>query len=128
MSEQRFRVSEERFASEVLFPLETTLLTATSEGAAETLGTIPERQLGQIARLAASNQTGSAASLTLYAIPDGGTIGASNREITALTVAGNTNLDLTDLVAGLYGPGTVFKAFASTGSALMVMGYVRGLL
>lgn len=128
MSEQRLRVSEERFASEVFFPLATTLLTATTEGAAQTLGTIPERQLGQIVRLAVSNQTGSGASLTFYAIPNGGTIGAGNREITAMTVDGNANIDLTGLVAGLYGPGTTLKAFASTGSALMVMGYVRGVL
>ena len=110
------------------YPLTTTLLTATTEGAAQTIGTVRAESLGLVERFFVANQTGSATSLTVNFIPDGGTIGAANREIPALSIPGNTNVDLSDFIAGLYAPGTVVRAYASAGSALIIGGYVRGLI
>ncbi len=128
MTESRVRFSEEKLASEFLYPLTRTLLTSTTEGTAQTIGTVRAESLGLLERLVVSNQTGTDADLTVYFVPDGGTIGAANREITAISISGNTSVDLTDLAGGLYEGGTQIRAFASTGSALMLMGHIRGLL
>lgn len=126
--EQRVRFTERETADLYRFPLTRTLLSATTEGTAETIGTVRAQSIGQVGRLAVGNQTGSAVDLTVYFIPDGGTIGASNREITALSIPANSNVDMTDFIGGLYAPGTVIKAFASTTNALILMGYVEGRL
>lgn len=128
MIENRVQFRQAEVAVEYKYPLTRTLLTATTEGTAQTIGTIRAESLGELEKFAVSNQTGSAAALTFYAIPDGDAIGAANREITALSIPGNTNVDLSDFVGGLYAPSTELKAFASTGSALIVMGAVRGVL
>lgn len=128
MTEGRFQVRETPIARAYLYPINRVLLTATTEGAAQTLVTIRDDSLGELEGLAVSNQTGSAASLTFYAVPDGEVIGAGNREITAKSIPANDNVDLLGLVQGLYAPKTALMAFASTGSALMVMGKIRGVL
>lgn len=114
-------------SSEFLYPLTTTLITATTEGAAHTIGEIRAQGIGELGRLFVGNQTARTADLTFYAVPSGASIGAANREITALSISGNTNVDLTELVGGLYAEGHQFRVFASTASALIVGGYVRVL-
>lgn len=126
--ESRVNFRETPLATSHYYPLTATLLTATTEGTAQTLGTVRADTLGLLERLAVSNQTGSAATLTVYFIPSGDTIGAANRQITALSIPANTNVDLTELVGGLYEGGTVVKAFAGTTSALIVSGYFKGQL
>lgn len=128
MNEGRVRFTERRPASDYYYPLTATLLTATTEGAAQQIGLVRERALGLVERLIVTNQTGANVDLTVNFVPDGGTIGAANREVSSLTVPGNTNIDLSDLIGGLYAPKTAIYAYASAGSALLVAGHVRGLL
>lgn len=125
--ETRSRISINEAARGYVFPITRTLVTATTEGTAQTIATMRDQALGQVKRLAVGNQTAAAASLTVYFVPEGGTIGAANREITALSVSANSNVDLTDLIGGVYEPGTTIRVFASTGSALIVMGHIKAL-
>ena len=126
MSEQRVRFTERQRPGAFNYPFATTLLTATTEGAAQTLATVREGSNAIVKRLVACNQTGSAVAVTVYFIPSGGTIGASNREITAISVPANSNLDLTEMIGGLYSEGTVVKAFAASGTAILMAGYIEG--
>ena len=124
--ETRVQTREVVQASGYAYPLATTLITATAEGTAHDLGSVRDNSLGYLERLFVANQTGTTATLTFYAIPEGGTIGASNKEMTALSIAPNQNANLAEFTAGLYAPGTTFKAFSGTASALIVGGYIRG--
>lgn len=126
--ESRVRFSQRETADLYRFPLTTTLLTATTSGTAHTLGEIRSQSLGEVARLVVGNQTGSSAALTVHFVPDGDSASAANSEVTALSIPANSNVNLTSLIGGLYESGTQIKAFASTGSALILMGHVEGRL
>lgn len=128
MIEQRVRTSEQRFATQYLYPLETTLITATTEAAAQLVATVRGDSLGKVERFVVGNNSASPADFTAYFIPSGSSVGAENREVTAIEVAATSNLDLTDLIGGLYAPGAEIRVFASTADALIVMGYIRGVL
>jgi hypothetical protein len=82
----------------------------------------------KIMRLAVANITGTAATLTFHAIPDGDALGNANIAIPTMSIAANTAVDLTELIGGLYQAGTVFKAFSGTGSALVLHGWGEELL
>lgn len=127
MSQGRILFTQERAAEASYQPLTTTLVTATTQGSAQLFGSVQGRGLGLLERLAVSNQSASAASITLHAIPAGDSIGAGNRELTAFVIEGNDSVDVSGLVAGLYAPGTEFKAFSS-GGAVLVSGYLRALV
>ena len=126
--EGRVRFTQEQVASAYNYPLTTTLLTATSEGTAQTLGVVRSDSVGRLLRLAVNNQGMVAANFTFYAIPADGTIGAANQELTARPITAGAAEDLSGIVAGLYAPGTVFKAFCSVGSTLLVSGFIEGQL
>lgn len=127
-AELRQRVDLVQTAQSVLFPLTSTLATATTEGGAQTIGTVPSQALGLVERLVVCNQTGTAATINVNCVPDGGTAGASNREISSLSVAANSVTDLTDLIGGLYAPGTTLQVWSGTTSALLVSGYIKAHL
>jgi hypothetical protein len=82
----------------------------------------------KVLRLAVANITGSAATLSINAIPSGGSIGDSNAEMRAVSIAANTSVDLTALIGGLYPAGTAIKAYAGTGSALVIHGWGEEIL
>lgn len=126
--EGRFQTREAEYAREYLYPITSTLISATTEGAAETLVTVRDDSLGKIESLAVSNQSGTAATLTLYFIPDGGTIGVGNKVLTAKSIPANDAVKLTELVGQLLAPGTVIKAFAGTTDVLFISGHLRGVL
>lgn len=63
-------------------------------------------------------------SLSLHSVPSGGTIGAGNTELAAVSIPANTSSDLTDFIGGLYEAGTTLEVYASSGSALVVHGWV----
>ena len=128
MTENRIRVSQQQVATAYSYPLTPTLISATTEGAAETLAEVREGSNGLLKRLAVVNQTGSAVALTVNFIPSGGTIGAGNREIAGYSVGANAHVDLTDIVGGFYPEGTTIKAFAGSADALLVTGYIEGQL
>ena len=127
MNQGRVLFTQERAAGATFQPLTPTLLTATTQGGAQSLGTVRGQGLGLLERLAVSNQPASATSITLHAIPEGDSIGAGNRELTAFVIEGNDSVDVSGLVAGLYAPGTECKAYFS-GGAVRVSGYLRALV
>lgn len=123
--ESRVRVSAEQSiaAPSRDIPLPHLLITATSSGAAQTFFTVRASTRLKIGRLSVVNATSSAATLTLHSVPSGGSIGTGTTEISALSIAGNTAVDLTSLVGGLYAAGTTLRVFAGTGSALVIHGW-----
>lgn len=109
-------------------PLDHLHITATTSGTAQTLATVRTGVMLKIKQLSVVNTTGSAATLTLHAIPDGGSIATGNAELVAYSVAANTAVDLTALVGGLYKAGTVLAAYSGTGSALVLHGWAEEVL
>lgn len=109
-------------------PIDHLLITGTTSGAAQTLYTVRAGVMLKVRRLAVANLTGSAATLSLNAIPSGGAIGDGNAELKGYSVAANTAVDLTEIVGGLYQAGTVIKAYSGTGSALVLHGWGEEVL
>ena len=109
-------------------PLDHLLITATTSGAAQTFATVRANTMMKVRQLSVVNTTGSAATLTLHAIPDGGSVGAAPTEISAMSIGANTAVDLTNLVGGLYKSGATLKAFSGTGSALVLHGWAEEVL
>ncbi len=109
-------------------PIDHLLITATTSGTAQTLYTVRSGVMLKVKQLACVNVTGSAATLSLHAIPDGGTIGNSNAELLAVSVPANTAANLTDYVGGLYKAGAVLKVYAGTGSAIVIHGWAEEVL
>ena len=96
-------------------------ITATAIGSAETFATVPEGYVGFFKGLSATNTTGSAVTLTVCAVPSGGSAATGNKVIDALSIAANTVTDLTSLMGGAYVEGTEFAAYASA-SGLNIRG------
>lgn len=109
-------------------PLTHLLITATTSGAAQTLKTVRDKAMLKIKALSVANVTGTAATLTLHSIPQGGSIGDGNAELKGYSVPANSAVDLTGLVAGLYTSGTALKAYSGTGSALVLHGWAEEVL
>jgi hypothetical protein len=121
-AQQRVRI-DPPFVGQRLVPLAHLLITATSSGTAQTFHTVPAGKMFRLGQLAVCNVTGSAATLSLHAIPNAGTIGNGNLELAAMSIAANTAVSLTDLCGGLYTAGMVLKAYSGTGSALVLHGW-----
>ena len=113
-----------RLTGERRFPIENLNTTATTSGAAQTLITAPEAETISITQMSVTNKSGSAATLTLNAVPSGGTIADTNKEIDALSVAANTAVQLETLIGGMYAAGTVLKVYSGTNGALNIRGAV----
>lgn len=127
-AEQQVRIFEgDQYVASRLVPVSKTLITATTGGTAQTIWTVQDQKAFEVTRLVASNITSTAATLTLHAVPDGGSIGSGNAEIVGYSVAANTAVDITDLVQGLYPSGTTLQAWSGTTSALVVSGYGKEL-
>lgn len=127
--EQRIRTFEgERYVPDRLVPIPKLLITATTSGGAQTLLTVATGQAFEIVRLVVANITGSAATLTLHAVPSGGSIANGNAELVGYSVAANSPVDLTDWVQGLYPEGATLQAWSGTGSALVLSGYGKQIV
>jgi hypothetical protein len=109
-------------------PLDHLLITATTSGTAQTLATVRTGVMLKILQLAVTNVTGTAATLSLNSIPNGGSIGDGNAEVKGYSVAANSAVDLTPLVGGLYKAGAVLKAYSGTGSTLVIHGWAEEIL
>ena len=104
-------------------PFSQLLITATTSGAAQTFYTVRSLRMVRVKQLAVANVTGTAATLTVHAIPSGDTIGNANIAIPGQLIAANTAVDLTSLIGGLYQAGAEIKVFSGTGSALVLHGW-----
>lgn len=116
------------FPASRAIPLDHLLITATTSGTAQTFATVRANTMLKIRQLSVVNATGSAATLTLHSVQDGGSVATGNTEISALSVAANTAVDLTAFVGGLYKAGTTLQAYAGTGSALVLHGWAEEVL
>ena len=126
--QQKIRTQEDKlFVPSRPLPFDQLLITATTSGAAQTFYTVRTARMIRIKQLAVCNITGTAATLTLHAIPAGGSIGNGNIAIPTLSIAANTPVDLTALIGGMYQAGAVLKAFSGTGSALVLHGWCEEL-
>lgn len=107
-------------------PVPHVTVAATTSGAANTVLSVT--RLTEIKRLVVSNITGSAATLSLNSVPPSGSIGDSNAEVKALSIAANTAVDLSDLIQGLYIAGTELLAYSGTAGALVIHGWAEEIL
>lgn len=112
------------FGSRVI-PITQTNITGTATGSAQTLLTVQENEVAEWLGFSVTNKTATAATMTLHAIPDGGSIGATNILLDAFSVPANTTLSPLALLGGAYPAGTVFQAFSGTSGSLNVRGAVR---
>lgn len=127
--EQRVRISDVSKPVPARFvPIEHLLVTATSSGSAQTLYTVRAGVMLKIGRLTVANTSASAAPLTLYAVPDGGSVGTGNMELGAVSIPANSAADLTPYVGGLYKAGATLRVFAGTGGVLVVHGWGEEIL
>jgi hypothetical protein len=126
--EQRVRFNDGSVPSTRLSPITHTLITGTSSGAANTIYAVRAGISAKVERLTVVNTSGSAVALTLHAVPDAGSIATGNTELGGVSIPANTAADLTDFIGGFYGPGTTLRAFAGTGSVLVMHGWVEEIL
>lgn len=127
--EQRVRIESQSGAVQVRpVPLSHLLVTATTSGTAQTFQTVRSGVMLKIRQLSVVNVTGSAATLSLHAVPAAGSIGNGNAELIGYSIAANSAVDLTSLVGGLYTAGTVLQAYSGTGSALVLHGWAEEVL
>lgn len=103
-------------------------VTSTAIGSAQTLFSVRENVTLKIKRLSVVNTTGTAATLSLYSVPSGGSAGVSNAELVGYSVPANTAVDLTDIIGGLYAPLTTLEVFSGTNGALTVHGWGEEIL
>lgn len=107
-----------------IIPVNSLNVTATSSGTAQTLFSMGEF-ITEVIRLTVTNTTGSAATLTLHVVPESGTIGSGNMELSAYSVAANTTLRIDELLGAYYPPNSTIQVFSGTNGALNVRGGVR---
>lgn len=73
----------------------------------------------QITELILANNTATAAAVTLYLVPNGGTAGAANAILAAVSVAANDTKYLSDLKT-LFPPGASLQGLQATAAAITV--------
>lgn len=122
--EQRVRINTGRLEQERPVPIDHLLITGTGTGSAQTIFTVQEKTLAEVRRLAVANTSGSAATLSLHSVPDGGSIGTANTELAAVSIPANTSSDLTDFIGGLYEAGATLEVYAGTASVLVIHGWI----
>lgn len=109
-------------------PIPHVRISATTSGGANTVLTTRENVITHVKHLAVANTTGSAATLSINAIPDGGSIGDANAEMVAASVPANSSADISDVIGQMYGPNVVIKAYSGTSDALVIHGWAEEIL
>lgn len=67
-----------------------------------------------------TNITSGNVALTVYYIPSGGSAGASNTIVGALSIAANTQVDLTQYLKGILNTGDAISVLGASASSLVV--------
>lgn len=127
MDQYRVRTQTDAVTSRPV-PIPHALVAGTTSGAADTVYTVRSTVLFRVRKLAVVNTSGAAASLNLHSVPSAGSIATGNTEISSLTIPGNTVVDLTEYVGGLYEGSTTFEAWAGTTNVLVVHGWGEEIL
>jgi hypothetical protein len=73
-----------------------------------------------IDKFTATNITGGAITLTIYLVPSGGSAGASNTIISALSIAAGATTDLTQLQNQILNSGDFVSVFASAATSIVI--------
>lgn len=127
--EQRIRISDPSpIIAKRYVPIDHLLITATTSGTAQTLYTVRTGVMMKLGGLAVANTSAAPVALTLYAVPSGGSVGTGNMELGAVSIAANSSVNLALIVGGLYKAGATLKAFAATGSVLVIHGWGEEVL
>lgn len=127
MTQYRVRTQDEAVDRRFV-PIAHTLIAGTTSGAADTVYTVRDNAAVIVRRLSVANTSGSAATLTMHAVPSGGAIAAGNTEIGGMSIAANSSVDLTELIGGFYDEGTTLEAFAGTTNVLVLHGWAEEIL
>jgi hypothetical protein len=105
-------------------PLFSPTVLTTSAAIIYTVPTTPSTNLLRGGRIRATNTTGTAATITLYAVPNAGTAAAGNAFMSVYTVPAN---DYVDTDVPLLPVGASIQGLASTGTAI-TMTAINGAL
>lgn len=119
---------QDEFVKSRRVPIEHTQIAGTDTGTADTIYTVRTGVSLVLQHLSAVNITGTAATLSLHAVPSGGSIGNSNYELAAVSIPANTAVNLTDFVGQYYAAGTTLEAYSGTTNALVIHGWAEELL
>lgn len=106
-------------------PIAPLTITGTATGSAQTFHTCGADRVTEVMSLHVRNTTGTAATLTFHAVPDGGSIGDTNELLPSLNVPANTTLRIDGLLGGGFLPDTTLEVFSGTTSALAIWGTVE---
>lgn len=126
--EQRVRVNDGTGVALRRVPIPHLQVNATTLGAANTLYTVRDDVIFEVGKLAVSNTSGTAATLSLHTVPQGSSATVGNTELSNYSIPANTSVDLTKIIGGLYAGGTNFEAFSGTASVLVVHGWGEEIL
>lgn len=127
MDQIRVRTQDEGVGRRPI-PITHTQVSATSEGAANTILTVGAAVNLLVKRLTVCNITASAATFSLNSVPSGGSIGDGNAELRGVSIPANTASDLTDFIGQFYEKGATLEAYSDTANALVVHGWAEEIL
>lgn len=122
-TQQRILSEDETRVNVRKAPFQTLNITATTIGAAQDFHVVPEGQAVMVERLSVCNTTGTAATLSLYIVPDGGTAGVTNAAMVGFSVAANDVVEIGERIGGLWGSLATAKVFSGTNGALTLSGH-----
>lgn len=111
-----------------LAPFEPLLVSATSEGTANTFATVAEKKAMLVKRLIVRNSTGVMATLSLNVIPASETAATRFVAVDGYMVPANDMIDISGLIAGYYATGSVIGAWSGTSNALVLSGHYEDIL
>ena len=95
-------------------------ITGTGTGSAQTIGTAREGEVWRVVDATVTNTTGTAATLTIHIVPEGGTIGSTNMYLDSYNVPANTTLSFKGLFSPVLQPGDMVQVYSGTSGALNV--------
>lgn len=103
-------------------PIRHTLISATSLATANVFYTVRDGVAFEVNGLSVVNTIASGVALTVHAVHPDETQGTGTIEISQMTIPGNSAVDLSDLIGGMYETGTELKAFAANANVLNIHG------
>lgn len=109
-------------------PINNTLIAGTTSGAADTIFTVRDGILFEVKRLVVVNTSAGNVSLDLHSVPSGGSIATNNTEVSNYIVPSDSEVNFTELIGGLYEPGTTIQAWAGSTNVLVIHGWGEEIL
>jgi hypothetical protein len=123
MTQQQVVIENREIVQSRTIPFDGLSVVATTSGAADVFATANSRNAMQVKRLVACNTSGTAATLSLHAVPSGGSVTNDNAQLVGYSIAANAAVDLTDLIGGYYAQGTELRVWAGTTDVITLSGH-----